>query len=153
VATQRHPFLSDAWISAARKIRDKHLAAANDAMTEAAKDTPTSIRMNQIITEVPFGDGVIDAHIDTASGSLSLDLGHIADPDVTITVDYETAQRLFVDQDMSMAMQAFLSGKIRVDGDLGKLFALQSIGVQNIPGGAIERAQNVAAELKAITAE
>jgi hypothetical protein len=148
VAPQQHPFLSDAWIAAARKIRDKHLPAAQDALPAGA-----AIRMNQIITEVPFGEGVIDAHIDTASGALSLDLGHLDNPDVTITVDYATAKQLFVDQDMSVAMQAFLGGKIRVDGDLGKLLALQSIGAQNIPGEAMERAQSVAAALQAITAE
>jgi hypothetical protein len=148
VAPQRHQFLSDPWIAAARKIRDKHLPTAQEELpTEAA------IRINQIITEVPFGDGVIDAHIDTASGTLSLDVGHLDNPDVTVTVDYATAQQLFVQQDFAIAMQAFLTGRIRVDGDLGKLLALQSIGTQNISEEAKERAQSVAEALKAITAE
>jgi hypothetical protein len=147
VAPKQFPFLSDAWIAAARRIRDEHIDEANSAIPG-----DVSIRMNQIITEVPFGDGDIDAHIDSSSGSLSLDLGHLEDPDVTVTVDYATAKALFVDQDMGLAMQAFMSGKIRVDGDLGKLLALQAAGAQQLPEGAVNRAQEVAEKLKAITA-
>ncbi len=147
VAPKQFPFLSDAWITAARRIRDEHLDEANSVLPG-----DVSVRMNQIITEVPFGEGVIDAHIDSSSGSLSLDLGHLESPDVTITVDYATAKALFVDQDMGLAMQAFMSGKIRVDGDLGKLLALQAAGSQQLPEGAVNRAQEVADQLKAITA-
>jgi hypothetical protein len=147
VAQKQFPFLSDPWIAEARRIRDENLDEANSAIPG-----DVSIRMNQVITEVPFGEGVIDAHIDSSSGSLSLDLGHLEAPDVTITVDYVTAKALFVDQDMGMAMQAFMSGKIRVDGDLGKLLALQAVGTQQLPEGAINRAQQVAEQLKAITA-
>ncbi len=147
VAPKQFPFLSDQWIAAARRIRDEHLDEANSALPGNV-----SVRMNQIITEVPFGEGVIDAHIDSSSGSLSLDLGHLENPDVTITVDYATAQALFIDQDMAMAMQAFMTGKIRVDGDLGKLLALQAAGTQELPEGVVNRAQEVAKQLKAITA-
>ncbi len=153
MAAKRFPFLSDEWIAAARRIRDTHLGAAE---TLAASVLPggASVRMNQIITDVPFGDGVIDAHIDSTSGSLSLDLGHIDSPDVTITVDYVTAQAIFVEQDTAQAMQAFMTGRIRIDGDLSKLLALQSVASSDqLPDGTRSRAAAVAAELKAITAD
>jgi putative sterol carrier protein len=148
VATKQYTFLSDEWMAAARRIRDKHLSKTTGLIPDSV-----SVRMNQVITDVPFGEGVIDAHIDSSSGSLSLDVGHLDDPDVTVTVDYVTAKALFVDQDMSIAMQAFMSGKIRVDGDLAKLLALQAAGTQALPDGAESQAQLVAAELKAITAD
>ncbi len=150
VAPKTHEFLSDGWIAEARKIRDRHAGVA-----EAAIPPGVSVRMNQIITEVPFGEGVIDAHIDSTTGSLTLDLGHLEDPDVTLTVDYATAKSLFVEQDVQAAMSAFMTGKIRVDGDITKLLALQSLG-QSLGDSAegeqaINTAQTIAQELKAIT--
>jgi len=44
-----YQFLTQEWIDASKAIRDKYAA-------ESAKVT-TSIRMNQVITEAPFGDG------------------------------------------------------------------------------------------------
>ncbi len=152
MAAKRFPFLSDEWIAAARRIRDTHLGDAESLATSVLPNG-TSVRMNQIITDVPFGDGVIDAHIDSTSGSLSLDLGHLDSPDLTITVDYVTAQAIFVEQDTTQAMQAFMTGRIRIDGDLTKLLALQAAAGNQLPDGTRSRAEAVAAELKAITAE
>jgi putative sterol carrier protein len=146
VAPRTHEFLSDGWIKEARKIRDRHREAAESALPPGV-----SVRMNQIITEVPFGEGVIDAHIDSTTGSLTLDLGHVEQPDVTLTVDYATARALFVEQDVQAAMSAFMSGKIRVDGDITKLLALQSLGQGAVDDGKLDMAKTIADELKAIT--
>ena len=82
--------------------------------------------MNQIITDVPFGDGTIDAHMDTSSGELEMDLGHLENPDVTVTLDYDTAKAIFVEGNPQAGMQAFMAGKIKVQGDMTKLMAMQS---------------------------
>ncbi len=147
VATKTHEFLSDGWIKAARNIRDKHAEAAGAAIPQGV-----SVRMNVVITEVPFDEGVIDAHIDSTTGSITLDLGHIETPDVTITVDYATAKALFIDQDIQAAMQAFMTGKIRIDGDITKLMALQSLGQAEVTSDKVDMAKSIADELKAITA-
>ena len=63
--------------------------------------------------------------IDTSSGQLAIEDGHIDEPDLTITTDYETAKTLFVQQDPAAAMQAVFAGKIKVQGDMSKLLALQ----------------------------
>ena len=81
--------------------------------------------MNLVVTEVPFGTGLIDAHLDTSSGQLDLDTGHLESPDLTVTVDYLTAKAILVDNNPQAAMQAFMAGKIRVEGDMAKLMALQ----------------------------
>jgi hypothetical protein len=83
--------------------------------------------MNQHITDVPFGDGELQAHLDTTSGEVELEFGFLADADLQVTLDYETARAIFVDLDAQAAMAAFLSGKIRVDGDLTKLMAMQDL--------------------------
>ena len=145
----KHQFLSPGWIKEARKIRDRHKALVPTDLPAAL-----GVKMNVIVVEVPFGDEDIDAHVDSSGGGLSLDVGHIETPDVTITVDYAVAKELFVDQNIQAAMQAFLSGRIRVQGDMTKLFALQA-GATEVPGGpagAMTAAKNIADELAAITA-
>jgi len=111
----QYPFLSDDWVVAARKIR-----AEFDALDEGV---PNNIRMNQVITEVPFGEGTINAHVDTTSGSLEMDIGHLDKADVTVTLDYDTAKSVFVDGTISAAMTAFMAGKVRVQGEMAKLLA------------------------------
>ncbi len=134
-----HPFLSDEWIDAARAIREKYLGQV--------PKIPFSVRMNQVITKVPFGEGILHSHIDTSSGELLMDLGHVDRPDLTVTTDYETARLLFLGRDPQAAMQAFLSGKVKVDGDMTKMMVLQSQQNQKD-----ELAEKIAHEIQSITA-
>ena len=65
--------------------------------------------------------------MDTSGGQVDLDLGELENPDLTVTVDYETAKAIFVDSRTQQAgMQAFMAGKIKVQGDMTKLMAMQS---------------------------
>jgi putative sterol carrier protein len=112
-----YQFLSDEWIDAARKLR---------AEADAPAVAPQPVKMNLTITEVPFGDGSVDAHMDTTSGELQLDTGHLDGADVTATLDYETAKAMMVDSNPQAAMQAFMAGKIKLQGDMTKAMALQS---------------------------
>jgi putative sterol carrier protein len=112
-----YQFLSDEWVDAAKKLRD-------EADTPAGTVQP--VKMNLTITEVPFGSGSVDAHMDSTSGELLLDLGHLDTPDVTATLDYETAKAMMVDSNPQAAMQAFMAGKIKLTGDMTKAMALQS---------------------------
>jgi hypothetical protein len=115
-----YPFLSDEWITEARKIRAEFPApAAGDGDEPAAN----AVRMNQVITDVPFGSGNLDAHLDTSSGVLEMETGHLEHPDVTVTLDYETAKAIFVDGTLEAGMKAFMDGKVRVQGDMAKLIA------------------------------
>jgi putative sterol carrier protein len=74
-----------------------------------------------------------------------MDLGSLDSPDVTVTTDYDTARQLFVEQDPAASMQAFMSGKIKVEGDITKVMAMQ-MGLPND-----QRAAEVAAEIRNIT--
>jgi hypothetical protein len=133
----KHPFLSDEWMTAAREIREEY----------RGKTQPTAhtVRMNQIVTDVPFGDGTIEAHMDTSSGEVDMDKGHIDNPDVTVTLDYDTAKAIVVEQNPQAGMQAFMAGKVKVQGDMTKLMAMGS-------GGAADPvAQEVAKRIQDIT--
>ncbi len=111
-------FLSPEWIAEAKKIRDES-GGANGVM-------PGSIKMNLIITEVPFGEGALDAHVDTTEQNVDIDLGHLEAADVKITIGYDTAKDVFVQGNQQAAMQAFMAGKIKVEGDMAKLMAMQT---------------------------
>jgi hypothetical protein len=136
----RYPFLSDDWVAAARTIREEF-----GALEEGV---PDNVRMNQVITEVPFGTGTINSHIDTSSGSLEMDLGHLDQADVTVTLDYDTAKAVFVDGTVSAAMTAFMAGKVRVQGEMAKL--LSALGQLSPPDES--SVTNVQQRIREITA-
>lgn len=133
-----HPFLSDQWIQAARDIRHKY--------ADSVPAIEILIRINVVTTKVPFGDGSVSAYIDTSRGVLDMELGSLDGADLTITTEYEIARSVFVDQDPTASMQAFMSGRIKVEGDITRLMAMQTALPQS------DEAAQVAAEIKAITA-
>jgi putative sterol carrier protein len=133
-----YQFLSDDWLAEARSIR-----AEFDGKGATIEH---SIRMNLNILEVPFGKGTVEAHVDTSSGELELDTGHIDPIDLTVTLDYDIAKAILVEGNPQAGMQAFMSGKIKVDGDIAKLLALQSITPD-------PTAAEIASRILAMTAE
>ena len=133
-----YAFLSDEWMAAAQAVRDMYAG-------QSTKVT-TVIKMNQVITDVPFGDGTLNVFLDTSSGDVVMDLGALDAPDLTVTTDYVTARQVFVDQNQAAGMQAFMSGKIKVQGDMMKMMALQTAMPQD------EIAKQISAEIKDLTA-
>jgi putative sterol carrier protein len=116
----KYPFLSEEWIGEVRKLGDEARAESGPA------NIPHQVKMNQVITEVPFGDGTIEAHMDTSTGEMQMEMGHLADPDLTVTLDYATAKAIFVEGNPQAGMQAFMAGKVKVQGDMTKLMAMQA---------------------------
>jgi putative sterol carrier protein len=87
--------------------------------------------------------------MDTADGTLLLDLGAIADADATVTADYETAKNILLSSDPQLTLHAMLTGKLKIEGDSQKVLSLQShIGQFD---GAQEIAEELLSELRAIT--
>jgi hypothetical protein len=113
----KYQFLSDGWVTEARRLR----AEAKDPGDLGEVASPVPVRVNLVVTEVPFQPAPLDAHVDTSSGYLEIDAGHLDHPDVTISMAYGTARSMFVAGDIQTVMQAFLGGRIKVDGDLSKL--------------------------------
>ncbi len=133
-----HPFLSEEWMDSG----PRHPCEIRRPGAEVEAD----LRINQVVTDVPFGDDEVASHLDTTSGSVVMELGLLDDADVTVTTDYETAKALFVDQDPAVAMQSFMNGKIKVQGDMMKLMAMQT----SLPSN--EFTEQIAQEIKDITA-
>jgi len=134
----KHPFLSDDWMTEARTIRENYRGKGAPAAH--------SVRMNLRISDVPFGEGQMEAHVDTSSGELEMDLGHLEAPDLTVGVDYATAKAIFVDQNPQAGMQAFMAGKVKVEGDMTKLMAMQAVSPDPV-------AMEMAGKIKDITAD
>ena len=132
-----YQFLTQEWMDASKAIREKYAA-------ESAK-VSTSIRMNQVITDAPFGGGTLNTYLDTSSGDVVMGTGELEDADLTVTTDYATAHKIFVEQDQAAGMQAFMSGKIKVQGDMMKMMAMQTGMPQD------EVAKTIASEIKEIT--
>lgn len=138
----KYPFLSEGWITAVRAVYDAHHGEA--------PPMSLSLRANLNITDVPFGDDPLKAHLDTSSGELELDIGHVESPDVTMTMGYETAKAQIVNQDQQAFVQAFMGGRIRIEGDMAKVLGLAAAGSAG-PPEAQTLARKVAQEIQDIT--
>ncbi len=133
-----YPFLSDEWLDEARTIRADYEGTT--------PPVPHSVRMNLVVTDVPFTDEDILAHMDTSGGELVLETGHLEEQDLKVTVDYVTAKAILVEGNPQAGMQAFMAGKVRVEGDMAKLMALQAT-----PAAADPKAAELAQRLRDIT--
>ena len=132
-------FLSDEWMEAAREIRARYEADL--------PEVTVTVRINQVITDVPFGEGTIHAYVDTGDGDVTLELGELDEPDAVLIVDDHTAHAMLVEQNPTVVMQSFLEGRIKVQGDMMKLMAMQTAMPTN------EFSMQVAEEFLSITIE
>jgi hypothetical protein len=125
-----HEFLSSEWIAEVKAIRDEYAQQMPDVGLPP-------LRVNLRIVGAPdsvASDGVVLAHADTGGPGLALDEGPLDDPDLTVTVDYGTAYDLLVEQKPNAAIGAFLSGRIKLEGDLQRLAGQTGFDPGAIPG-------------------
>lgn len=109
-----HTFLSDSWFDEAERIR----AEVDPAVPDAIKN----LVINLVVTNGPTGD--IEARIDAGRFTKGL----AANAPTKLTVPYDVARKMFIEQDPNASMQAFMSGQIKVEGDMTKLMAMQAGG-------------------------
>ncbi|MCU1427573.1 MAG: sterol transfer family protein [Actinomycetia bacterium] len=117
--TEKHAFLSDEWFAEVERLVSEH---GNDAAPAHA-----NVLVNLTITETPFGDER-QLHMGAKEGQGAFAKGHADGADVTLTTDYGTAKEVFVSGNPQAGMQAFMSGKVKVQGDMTKLMAAQAGG-------------------------
>lgn len=113
-------FLSDAWFAEVQKIRAEH-------GDPPASGPMATVELNVVVTGGP--DGERQVHL--AQGAFGQ--GALASAATTLTVPYDLAKKLFIDADMAAAMPAFMSGQIKVEGDMSKLMAMQGGGAAMTP--------------------
>ena len=108
-------FLSEEW---AQEV--KGALQGNDQIKTAAGSM--TARVQQVITN---SDGETRYWFTMEGGQVALGMGDIDNPDATITQDYDTAAALSKGELTGTA--AYMSGKLKVSGDLMKLMQLQGV--------------------------
>lgn len=126
----KHPFLSDGWFDEVRRLHE----AVGGAAPEGA-----DIRMNLMITTTPF-DGDLAIHMAAAEGKAEWGKGHLDDADVTLTLAYDTAKAIFVDGNPQVAIEAFMAGRIIVQGDITRLMVMQQASGSGSAASELTRA-------------
>ncbi len=118
----KYQFLSDEWFAKVDELVGEHGAAAPG----------TDILMNLTVTDTPFGAERL-MHMGAENGRGHWGIGHADGADLHLTTDYATAKEVFISGDPTAGMQAFMSGRVKVQGDMAKLMAAQAGGAG--PGG------------------
>lgn len=107
-------FLSEEWAKSVEEALNSSESFRNAAGSQSAK-------VQQVVTS-PEGEKKYWFLLE--SGKASLGVGELAETvDATITQDYETASAIMKSE--LSAVAAYMSGKLRVSGDLMKLMQLQ----------------------------
>lgn len=101
-----HEFLSDSWFDAVGALEAPAPPAAMDG-----------VKINMVVTK---DEGNVEAHM----GDGKIQKGLADGAATTITVPFDVAKALFVKRDQQAAMQAFMSGQIKVAGDMTKIMAM-----------------------------
>jgi putative sterol carrier protein len=106
-------FLSTEWAEAVKAELN-----ANDAFRQAAASQQATIQ--QVISS---DDGDTHYWIVIAEGAIDMGVGDADAPDATITQSYDTAVKL-AKSELSV-VTAFMTGKVKVAGNMGMLMGLQ----------------------------
>lgn len=110
-------FLSDEWMTAATDALGKH-----EAFAGAIQNVDLTMQFD--VTDAPDGVSGI-YHVAIADSDATVAAGPHDTPDVTVTNDYETAVAI-AKGDLNTQM-AFMSGKLKVAGNLAKLMMNQNV--------------------------
>lgn len=107
-------FLSDEWFDKVEELKN----AAGDL------DVPVALHdlvLNVVVTDTEWGDRELSLNAG------NLEKGHHQNAPTKLVLPVDLAHRLFIDNDQSAGMQGFMSGQIKVEGDMSKLMAMQTV--------------------------
>ena len=124
-----YQFLSPEWIAAVSAIRDEYSDHGS------IPDLP--VKANVTITDAPFSEGTIDGHIDTSTGTISIEIGHLDDNDFAIEVPYAIAYQIFVKRDPQELLGILIGGQVKLTGDSSKILGLAGIASQPNPNSEV----------------
>jgi putative sterol carrier protein len=108
-------FLSEEW---ARAVTDA--LNSNDAWKQAAAGKTVKI---QNVVSAP--DGEKKYYLNLADGNSEVSVGELPDAEATLSSDYETAAAM--SRNELNATAAYMSGKLKIQGDLMRLMQLQGL--------------------------
>ena len=113
VRAVKHQFLSNEWFA---KV-DELIASAGDL------NIPAAMKAVEVNITVTSASG--DKQLFLKDGLFSQ--GHQASATTKLTLGEDLARKIFIDADAAAGVQAFLAGEIQVEGDVGKLVAMQTV--------------------------
>lgn len=105
-------FLTDDWF------------ATVETLTAQAGELNLPPALNNLAINLIVTEAASSTELALAGGKLQKGLAEQAR--TTLTMDGETLRKVFLEFDMTAAMQAFMTGKIKVQGDMTQLMALQT---------------------------
>ena len=105
-------FLTDDWFANVEKLT----AEAGELNLPPAL---ANLALNIVVTGA---EGTTELALDAGK----IQKGSSANAKTTLNMDGETLRKVFLEFDMAAAMQAFMTGKIKVQGDMSSLMALQT---------------------------
>ncbi|MFQ5948408.1 MAG: SCP2 sterol-binding domain-containing protein [Acidimicrobiia bacterium] len=110
------PFLSEDWMAAVTDALNGH-----EGFSKAIETVDLSLQF--VVTDVPEGD---ETHYYLAidGGTATLAPGDLEEADATITNSYETASG--ISKGELNTQMAFMTGKLKVSGNMAKLMMNQS---------------------------
>ena len=112
----KYAFLSDQWFDAAAKLIAEHGTGGPPG---------PNLVMNLEVTD---GDKTTEFHMGSQDGVTLFGKGHTDGADLTLATDIDTAREVFVANNPAAGMQAFMAGKVRIQGDMTKLMMAQAGG-------------------------
>ena len=108
-------YLSEEWASAVTEALN-----SNDAFQQQAGGK--TVKLQQV---VQGADGETKYYFKLEDGKVDVALGELPDAEATLTSDYETSAQL--SRAELNATAAYMSGKLKIQGDLMKLMQLQGM--------------------------
>ena len=109
-----HKFMSADWFAKVKELRD----AAGDIEAPAALH-------DLVINITVTGTDECDREMSLVAGMI--EEGHHAAAPTTMILPVDLAHRIFIDNDQSAGMQGFMTGQIKIEGDMSKLMAMQTV--------------------------
>ena len=113
-------YLSEDWAKSVTEAVN-----SNDSFKQQAAGK--NVKLQYVITTT---DGEVQYFTELKDGQAQVGIGQIDDPEATLSSDYETSAALFRNE--LNATAAYMSGKLKIQGDLMKLMQLQGL-VNTIP--------------------
>ncbi len=106
-------FLSDEWFA---KVAELTAAAGNLNIPS----TLANLALNVTVSGAPGGN------VDLALNAGNFEKGHNAAAGTKLILPADLLRKIFLEGDQAAGMQGFMSGQIKVEGDMSKLMALQT---------------------------
>lgn len=106
-------FLSEEWFA---KVAELTAAAGNLNVPAAL----ANLALNLTVSGLPQGN------VDIALNGGNFQRGHVDGAGTKLTLPADLLRKIFLEGDQAAGMQGFMSGQIKVEGDMSKLMALQS---------------------------